>query len=95
MLQKGINDPHVAASLFKLWLRELEEPIIPPSLYNEALQCANSATDCVDFVKSLPALNKRVLLFVISFVQLFTRESVVAKTKMTAQNLGEFDIQSV
>lgn len=27
----GVDDPNVPASLFKLWLRELQEPLIPPN----------------------------------------------------------------
>ena len=32
------GDPHVAASLLKLWYRELEEPLIPMTHYKQALQ---------------------------------------------------------
>ncbi|OCF45686.1 hypothetical protein I317_00589 [Kwoniella heveanensis CBS 569] len=85
---KGIEDPHVAASLFKLWLRELEDPIVPSSLYNEALIASKSATESIDFVNRLPTYNRRVLLFVISFVQLFMGRGVVEKTKMTPGNLA-------
>ncbi|WVQ95503.1 hypothetical protein IAU59_002600 [Kwoniella sp. CBS 9459] len=85
---KGIEDPHVAASLFKLWLRELEDPIVPSALYNEALLASKSATESIDFVSRLPTYNRRVLLFVVSFVQLFVGRSVVEKTKMTPGNLA-------
>ncbi|WVF67939.1 hypothetical protein IAT40_002701 [Kwoniella sp. CBS 6097] len=85
---KGIEDPHVAASLFKLWLRELEDPIVPSSLYNEALTASKSANESIDFVSRLPTYNRRVLLFVVSFVQLFMGRSVVEKTKMTPGNLA-------
>lgn len=27
----GVDDPNIPASLFKLWLRELQEPLIPPN----------------------------------------------------------------
>ncbi|WRT70639.1 uncharacterized protein IL334_007637 [Kwoniella shivajii] len=86
---KGIDDPHVAASLFKLWLRELEDPIIPSSLYNDALTASRSSKECIEFVSSrLPTYNRRVLLFVISFVQIFMQPEVVGKTKMTPGNLA-------
>lgn len=37
----------------------------------------------------LPKIHRRVLLHVISFVQLFLKEEVVEITKMTPQNLCE------
>jgi hypothetical protein len=60
-------------------------------MYNDALSAA--ATDTPDatleFVTRLPAYHRRVLLFVISFMQLFVKEEVVEKTKMTPSNLGK------
>ncbi|WWC92229.1 uncharacterized protein L201_007183 [Kwoniella dendrophila CBS 6074] len=85
---KGIDDPHVASSLFKLWLRELEEPIIPNSLYNEALLASKSSEESIDFLLRLPIYNRRVLLFVISFTQLFMKDDVIKQTKMTPGNLA-------
>ncbi len=90
--QDGIDDPHVAASLFKLWLRELEEPVVPSVLYNEALACSTSPGECIDFVTRLPTYNRRVLLFAISFFQQFMREEVVELTKMTPPNLGPLSL---
>lgn len=84
----GVEDPHVVASLFKLWLRELEEPLIPTGLYNAALQASKSVDHTIIFIKKLPDHNRRVLLFVISFMQLFLDPDIVAITKMTPQNLG-------
>lgn len=92
--QSGIDDPHVAASLFKLWLRELESPIIPIQQYNTCLSASKSVAQSIDFVRQLPVLNRRVLAFVISFIQIFLRENVVEITKMTASNLGQFPLYS-
>ena len=87
--QAGIDDPHVAASLFKLWLRELEQPLIPPESYNHVLALAASrdSSGTVAYVRLLPVHNRRVLAFVISFLQLLIRPAVVEETKMTAENL--------
>ncbi|WVW80903.1 hypothetical protein I302_102894 [Kwoniella bestiolae CBS 10118] len=85
---KGIDDPHVASSLFKLWLRELEDPIIPSNLYNDALSASKTPEESIDFLKKLPIYNRRVLLFVISFIQLFMKDDVVRVTKMTPGNLA-------
>jgi hypothetical protein len=39
-------------------------------------------------VERLPTANRRVVLFVISFLQLFLDERVLAATKMTSANLA-------
>ncbi|KAI6004558.1 Rho GTPase activation protein [Pisolithus marmoratus] len=54
---ENINDPHMLASLLKLWLRELCDP-------------------------------SRVVLFVVSFLQLFLEEKALARLKMTATNMA-------
>lgn len=80
----------MVASLFKLWLRELEEPLIPAALYNDALIASKDYQQVVEIVQKLPVYNRRVLVFVVSFVQIFIREKVVEKTKMGPMNLGTF-----
>jgi hypothetical protein len=84
----GIDDCHVPASLFKLWLRELQDPLIPSEMYNDCVACANDPDRVVETVKKLPTINRRVLLFVISFLQLFLAENIQSVTKMTAPNLA-------
>ncbi|GMK54712.1 hypothetical protein CspeluHIS016_0112980 [Cutaneotrichosporon spelunceum] len=84
----GISDPHVVASLFKLWLRELEDPLIPTVMYDMALDVSKSVDHTILFLKKLPNHNRRVLLFVISFIQIFLDPEVVAVTKMTPRNLA-------
>jgi hypothetical protein len=90
LIQNGIDDPHVAASLFKLRLRELEEPLVPTHLYNAALVATKSPADAIEFVTGLPVLHRRVLLSVISFAQLFLHPDVIFQTKMTLHNLCKF-----
>lgn len=80
----------MVASLFKLWLRELEEPLIPAALYNDALIASKDYRQVVEIVQKLPVYNRRVLVFVVSFAQIFIREKVVEKTKMGPMNLGTF-----
>jgi hypothetical protein len=84
----GIDDCNVPASLFKLWLRELQEPLIPADMYNACIEAAEDPEQVVSLVKTLPTNNRRVLLFVISFLQLFLPESVQSVTKMTSANLA-------
>jgi Rho GTPase-activating protein 39 len=84
----GMDDPHVLASLFKLWLRELLDPLVPDEMYNDCIENAKDPHACVQAVERLPTINRRVILFVISFLQLFLEEKVQAATKMTSQNLA-------
>jgi hypothetical protein len=77
---EGIDDCHVPASLLKLWLRELEEPLIPESMYNECLASASDPGKVVTIVKRLPTINRRVMLFVISLMQLFLHDDIHAIT---------------
>lgn len=84
----GFDDPHVLASVLKLWLRELADPLIPDELYNDCITDSRDPEACVMIVHRLPTINRRVVLFVISFLQLFLEERVQSITKMTAPNLA-------
>ncbi|KAI9068405.1 hypothetical protein FKP32DRAFT_1561869 [Trametes sanguinea] len=85
---EGVDDPHVLASVMKLWLRELCDPLVPDELYNNCITCAHNPEECVQIVRRLPTINRRVVLFVISFLQLFLEEKIQSVTKMTAPNLA-------
>ncbi|KAG5646828.1 hypothetical protein DXG03_002205 [Asterophora parasitica] len=84
----GVNDPHVLASLMKLWLRELCDPLVPEEMYNECITSSKDPDACVQIVERLPTINRRVVLFVISFLQLFLEEKSQIITKMTPANLA-------
>ena len=84
----GVDDPHILASLMKLWLRELCDPLVPDELYDECIRASKDPEACVGIVRRLPTINRRVVLFVVSFLQLFLEEKVSAITKMTSQNLA-------
>lgn len=85
---EGVDDPHVPASLLKLWLRELADPLVPTELYNDCVACAKDPDACTQMVARLPTINRRVVLFVISFLQLFLEEKIQSVTKMTSANLA-------
>ncbi|KAH9485197.1 Rho GTPase-activating protein 39 [Psilocybe cubensis] len=85
---EGVDDPHVLASLMKLWLRELCDPLVPDELYNECIQNSKDPEACVQIVERLPTINRRVVLFVISFLQIFLEERTQSVTKMTPANLA-------
>jgi hypothetical protein len=84
----GVNDPHVLASLMKLWLRELCDPLVPEEMYNECITSSQDGDACVRIVERLPTINRRVVLFVISFLQLFLEDRIQSVTKMTPANLA-------
>ncbi|TFY73511.1 hypothetical protein EWM64_g10501 [Hericium alpestre] len=85
---EGVDDPHVLASLLKLWLRDLCDPLVPEEMYNDCITYGGDPDSCVGIVERLPTINRRVVLFVISFLQLFLDEKVLAATKMTSANLA-------
>ncbi|KAF9501625.1 hypothetical protein BDN71DRAFT_1439284 [Pleurotus eryngii] len=84
----GVDDPHVLASLMKLWLRELCDPLVPEEMYNECITSSNDPEACVRIIERLPTINRRVVLFVISFLQLFLDDRIQTVTKMTPANLA-------
>jgi Rho GTPase-activating protein 39 len=85
---EGVDDPHVLASLLKLWLRELQDPLVPEEMYNDSISYALDPEACIGVVERLPTINRRVVLFVVSFLQVFLDERVLATTKMTSANLA-------
>ncbi len=83
-----VKDPHVCASVFKLWLRELADPIVPDEYYQLAVDSANDFEACLQVAKNLPVENRTILNFVIHFLSRLSEESVIKKTKMTIENLA-------
>ncbi|KAH7920691.1 RhoGAP-domain-containing protein [Leucogyrophana mollusca] len=84
----SVSDPNVLASLLKLWLRELCDPLVPEEMYNDCITHSRDPDACVRLVRRLPTINRRVVLFVISFLQLFLEEKVQGVTKMTSANIA-------
>ncbi len=61
-------DPHVPALLFKLWLRELVDPLVPSEMHNNCIAFASDAEACCAAAERLPTADRRVVLFVINFL---------------------------
>lgn len=85
---EGIDDANVPASLVKFWLRDLAEPVIPVELYDACISSLEDPDKVIAIVKGMPVLNRRVTLFVISFLQIFASEQVARVTKMNVHNLA-------
>ncbi|KAK3930651.1 Rho GTPase-activating protein 39 [Frankliniella fusca] len=86
--QDASTDAHAPASLLKLWYRELYEPLIPDSLYNECVNFHDQPEKAIAIVQRLPELNRLVLSYLIRFLQIYARPEVVQVTKMDASNLA-------
>ncbi|KAG1812552.1 uncharacterized protein BJ212DRAFT_1569642 [Suillus subaureus] len=84
----SVDDPHVLASLLKLWLRELSDPLVPEEMYNDCITHSREPEMCIQLVRRLPTINRRVVIFLISFLQFFLEEKVQTATKMTSANLA-------
>ncbi|TNM87682.1 hypothetical protein fugu_005903 [Takifugu bimaculatus] len=84
----GLEDPHIPASLLKLWYRELEEPLIPHEFYNECIDHYDNPEAAVNVVLGLPHINKLVLCYLIRFLQVFAQPANVTITKMDVNNLA-------
>lgn len=73
----GITDPNTPSSLFKLWLRELAEPLIPMSVYDECLKLGGTEglvtgdeyERAQAILARLPPINRAVVNYVIDFLK--------------------------
>jgi Rho GTPase-activating protein 39 len=65
----GPTDPHVPASLLKLWYRELSEPLIPSAFYESCLDTFMRPDDACAVVYRLPDINRLALKYLIRFLQ--------------------------
>ncbi|EAY18281.1 RhoGAP domain containing protein [Trichomonas vaginalis G3] len=64
------------ASLFKRWLADMPEPLVPMSLYNELVESIKNHT-ILDFVRKLPKVNHDTLGYLVGFLQEFVKASDV------------------
>lgn len=87
---RDCHDPHVPGSLLKLWMRELEQPIVPSSLYDQAIAAAQAdlPAQSVAVAEQLPELNRRVAAYMIEYLRDMARPEHVPHTKMGVPNLA-------
>ncbi|KAM7368866.1 hypothetical protein PAMP_013171 [Pampus punctatissimus] len=88
------TDVHTVASLLKLYLRELPEPVIPFHKYEEFLACAKlfgkddemGMKELRKLVESLPPVNYNLLKYICRFLD--EVQSYSGVNKMSVQNLA-------
>ncbi|XP_035382606.1 rho GTPase-activating protein 24 isoform X2 [Electrophorus electricus] len=88
------TDVHTVASLLKLYLRELPEPVIPFCKYDEFLACTKTLSKEQDTgmkelrrqVESLPLVNYNLLKYICRFLD--EVQSYSGVNKMSVQNLA-------
>lgn len=84
---EGLRDPAIPASLLKMWVRELAEPVIPNSFYERCLRIRHVQA-AMDVVDELPALNRSVIKYLAKYLQLVGDPMNQPKTKMSVSNLA-------
>ncbi|KAI8388521.1 uncharacterized protein BYT42DRAFT_237779 [Radiomyces spectabilis] len=84
----GITDPNVPASLLKYWLRDLAEPLITPKFYDQCIAAFNEPQKAVEIINLLPDINRRIAMYMITFLQEFTDPEVIKRTLMNINNLA-------
>lgn len=59
------TSPHVPSGLLKLWLRTLEEPLIPQDMYGACIEAAKldgfSSNEALEIYARLPAITQRIV----------------------------------
>ncbi|NXU81927.1 RHG22 protein, partial [Oreotrochilus melanogaster] len=88
------TDVHTVASLLKLYLRELPEPVIPFANYEDFLSCGQLLTkdegegtqELVKQVKNLPRANYNLLKYICKFLDEVQAHSNI--NKMSVENLA-------
>ncbi|CAB1338026.1 unnamed protein product [Coregonus sp. 'balchen'] len=88
------TDIHTVASLLKLYLRELPEPVVPFSKYEDFLSCAQLLAKDAEVgvqelgkqVSNLPPANYNLLKYICKFLD--EVQSHAIKNKMSVQNLA-------
>ncbi|KAJ7324484.1 hypothetical protein JRQ81_017504 [Phrynocephalus forsythii] len=88
------TDVHTVASLLKLYLRELPEPVIPFTRYEDFLSCGQllskdqgeGTLELAKHVKNLPQANYNLLEYICNFLDEVQSHSI--HNKMSVQNLA-------
>lgn len=85
------GDIHVPAVLLKTFLRELPQPLLTFEAYEQIMDITNvesslRVTHCRQILQSLPEHNYAVLRYLVAFLHMVSRESIM--NKMNSSNLA-------
>ncbi|KAJ2658920.1 hypothetical protein IW148_004470 [Coemansia sp. RSA 1199] len=83
-----VHDPNVPASLLKEWLRDLAEPLVPESLYEQCVSAPDDPATALGVLSLMPESSMHVLKFLMRFLAGLLLPEVQARTKMGASNLA-------
>ncbi|KAF7705006.1 rho GTPase-activating protein 22 [Silurus meridionalis] len=95
------TDVHTVASLLKLYLRELPEPVIPFCKYDDFLTCSQilakdedeGLQELIQQVKTLPSANYNLLKYICKFLDEVQSHS--GENKMSVQNLATVFVPNI
>eukprot|EP01102_Stenamoeba_stenopodia_P017944 TRINITY_DN650_c0_g3_i3.p1 TRINITY_DN650_c0_g3~~TRINITY_DN650_c0_g3_i3.p1 ORF type:complete len:194 (-),score=25.34 TRINITY_DN650_c0_g3_i3:147-728(-) len=83
------KDPHVYANVLKMWLGELEDPLIPHALYDSFIAANGDIEKLTDLVYNrLPEVNRNVLFYLLKYLHRIADPQNQSKTKMPVSNLA-------
>ncbi|XP_049851535.1 rho GTPase-activating protein 39-like [Schistocerca gregaria] len=87
---QNISDPHIPASLLKLWFRELKNSVIPSDLYPACIEASRNENvgDILATVDLLPTLNSRVLKYLMVVLKQIADPENSKLNKMSAETLA-------
>lgn len=88
LLQDTYAEPHVPASALKLWFRELPEPLISEEHYESCIAAADNSEMAIATLELLPEFNRKLLTYIIRFLQVVGQEANQKITKMSHDNLA-------
>lgn len=83
----GVDDPHVLASLLKLWLCKLCDPLMHEEMYKDCITHSHEPETRIQLVCVCPRYTSVVVVFPVSFLQFL----VPTVTKLTWTNSGAGD----
>lgn len=81
------SDVHVCASVFKLWIRSLPEPLIPGALYEDALRCEVD-DEAHKLYERLEEPAKSLVAYIAHFLAHMAQDAVRARTMMNDANIA-------
>jgi len=81
---------HDAATLFKLFFRELKTPLIPDEYYSAMLRCGQekNVAGMKALIRLFPVSHQDVLWWVVSYLQTFLVPETIELTKMDMKNVA-------